>query len=233
MSEGGSRSGNASSLARWRAGGSAWLAERRRRDWEEAPAQWSLGELSGRIAELSGLGDTALLSLAFALVRDAQRQGEPAAWITSRESTFFPPDAAFRGIDLEALAVVFVADAPAAARAAERLVRSGAFGLVTLDLASLPEPARGPIPAALQSRLAGLALRHGTAVLCLTEKAPDAASLGPLISLRCAAVREALPPAESGAPWGRFRCRVQVLKDKRRGPGWEHAEVFRGPDGLR
>ncbi len=32
---------------------------------------------------------------------------------------------------------------------------------------------------------------------------------------------------------GRFTCELHALKDKRRGPGWRHSEVFHGPTGLR
>jgi recombination protein RecA len=188
----------------------------------DLPARWELPELSGRVCELSGLGAAAQLSLAFTLVEEAQRGGEPVAWITDRASTFFPPDAAASGVDLEALPVVFVPDAPAAARAADRLARSGAFGLVVLDLVGT----RAEVPPALQSRLAGLAQRHGTAVLYLTEKSAEGASVGPLVSLRCQADRE-------GREGGRLTCRVRVVKDKRRGPGWTHAELRHGPAGLR
>ena len=30
----------------------------------------------------------------------------------------------------------------------------------------------------------------------------------------------------------RFRYQIEILKDKRHGPGWSHTEVCRGPDGL-
>ncbi len=192
---------------------------------QETP-RWVLGELAGRLSELSGYGPSAQLSLAFSMVLDAQERSEPVAWVSSRTSTFFPPDAAANGVDLSALPVIFVPDAPSAARAAERLGRSGAFGLIVLDLIApgLLTP-RARVPAALQSRLTGLALRHDMAVLCLTGKEPEAASLGALVSLRCHARRE--------DDAGGFSCRLEALKDKRRGPGWQHAEFFHGPGGLR
>ena len=78
---------------------------------------------------------------------------------------------------------------------------------------------------ALQSRLAGLARKHDTALLCLTEKDAQKASIGPLVSLRLEAVR--------GKRTGdRFHCEWRVLKDKRRGPGPSGQEVCRGPDGV-
>ncbi len=185
-------------------------------------ARWGLEALAGRLSELSGLGPTARLSLAMGLVCEAQRTGETAAWVTNRRSTFFPPDAAKGGVDLVRLPVVFAPDAPAAARAAWRLVQSGGFGLVVLDLVG--SNAEVPIP--LQSRLTGAAQAQGAAVVFVTEKAADRASMGSLVSLRCEAQREA-----AGA--GRFLCTARALKDKRRGPGWTYTEVRRGPAGLR
>jgi recombination protein RecA len=185
-------------------------------------ARWGLEALAGRLSELSGLGPTARLSLAMGLVCEAQRAGETAAWVTSRRSTFFPPDAEKSGVDLARLPVVFTPDTRAAARAAWRLIQSGGFGLVVLDLVG--SDTEVPIP--LQSRLTGAAQARGAAVVFVTEKAADRASLGSLVSLRCEAHREA-----AGA--GRFLCTARALKDKRRGPGWTYAEVRCGPAGLR
>jgi len=178
--------------------------------------------MGGRLVELSSWGGSAALTLAFELVAEAQRDGEPAAWITGTfSSTFFPPDAARCGIDLDALPVVRARDAQTAARAADKLVRSGAFDLVVLDLA-----ANAVIAVPLQTRLLGLAAKHGTTVLMLTEKQEEAPSLGSLVSLRAQAVRK-----RTGED--RFSCEARVLKDKRRGPGWSHREIRHGPAGLR
>lgn len=183
-------------------------------------AAWRLESFAGRLAEISGGRASSALTLAFRLAWEAQRQGEPVAWVGRRERAFFPPDAAEAGVDLDGLVAVWAPGAIAVARAADLLVRSGAFGLVVLDLgeaAALP-------PAAL-ARLAGLALKHRTAMLCLTEKEPGRPSLGPLVSMRAEADR-------SRRPEGRFLCRARVVKDKRCGPGWEYEEICRGPDGL-
>lgn len=205
------------------------------------PPRFALAELAGRLVELSGDGASAALTLAMRLVLDAQRAGEPVAWLGSDERTFYPPDAAESGIDLEALLVVRIASEPAnagpkprgkagaaeprlgqqLASAAERLLRSGAFGLVVLDLgkdAALSQP--------MQSRLLGLAQRHHAAVLCLTQKTENAPSLGSLVSLHAQAVRIWLGK-------DRFACELRVHKDKRRGPVWSEREVYRGPLGLR
>ncbi|MHB8767074.1 MAG: recombinase A, partial [Deferrisomatales bacterium] len=177
------------------------------------------------LVELSAAGASAALTLAFALVLDAQRRGEPAAWIAPGGSAFYPPDAAEGGVDLAALAVVRTADLRQALRAADHLARSGAFGLVVLDLG---EAAELPLPA--QTRLAGLAARHDAVLLFLTRKGAHRPSLGSLVSLRAEAGRER-DPSPPGA--GGFRCGLRALKDKRRGPGWAHEEPCRGPDGLR
>jgi recombination protein RecA len=182
---------------------------------------WTRAALSGRLTEISGVGAMASLTSAFGLVLDAQGRSEPVAWITLPETSFYPPDAADSGIDLDALAVVCVPGAPEGARAAERLLRSGAFGLIVLDLG---RDAR--VPTALLGRLVSLAKRHDTALVCLTNKPRDAASLGSLVSLRAEVMREKCGD-------DRFSCKLAVLKDKNRGPGWSHSEVVLGPAGLR
>jgi recombination protein RecA len=181
-----------------------------------AETRWCLARLSGRIVEISG---NAPLTAAFGLVLEAQRSGETAAWITSRDSSFFPPDAADSGIDLESLPVVRVPDARAAGRAADQLVRSGGFGLVVIDLAREADRLAAP----LLTRLLGLAQKHETAAVVLTQKPASVASLSSLVSLRAEAQRDARGVVE-----------IRVLKDKRRGPGGEPVrEVCRGPAGLR
>jgi recombination protein RecA len=182
---------------------------------------WSCEQLSGRLAEISSWGSSAPLTLAFTMVHEAQLRGEPAAWISRRDSSFFPPDVAASGIDLDALPVVRVPDAATGARAADKLLRSGAFALIVLDIG---DDDRIPIP--LQSRLLGLARKHDAAVLFLTEKQADKPSVGSLVSLRAQASRRQTSE-------GRFTCDLEVVKDKRRGPGWSHSEIRHGPAGLR
>ena len=183
------------------------------------PSAWTLTGLSGRLVEISGAEDSAALTVALGLVRQAQLMNEPAAWITPVTETFFPPDAAAGGVDLSALAIVRVPDPRALPRAADQLARSGGFGLVVLDLG----PAR--LPLAALSRLLGLAGKHGVCLLFLTDKPERAPSVGSLVSLRGHARRRRTGPDE-------FACDLIVLKDKRRAPGWTHTEVCGGPAGL-
>ncbi|PIE18913.1 MAG: recombinase A [Proteobacteria bacterium] len=184
-------------------------------------ARWDFDEVSGRVVELSSRGAGAALTGAFGLVLDAQRRGENVVWISARAAGFFAPDVAAGGVDLAALPVVLAVNPSAAGRAATHLLRSGAFGLVVLDLA-----ADQALPAPLLTRLSGLAQHHGAALLCLTDKGDEAPSLGSLVSLRVSAQREL-------SPEGGFRCVLTTLKDKRRGPGARLEEICRGPDGLR
>lgn len=195
------------------------LDELRARRGAEAPERWSLAAIRGRLIELSARGASATLTAAVELVGEAQGQGEPVAWLTLTSGSFYPPDVADSGIDLAALVVIRAPDATAIARAAERLLRSGAFGLVVLDLGDKAE-----LSMQIQGRLVTLAQTHDAAVVCLTEKSGDTSSLGSLISLRAEALRQ--------RDRGEFTVTLRALKDKRRGPGWSHLVRRRGPAGL-
>ena len=182
---------------------------------------WSLEGLAGRLVELSGPTGAPFLSLACALIRQAQEKGDYAVWVSAREDSFYPPDAAATGVALSALPVIRLAGSRSAGQAADWLLRTGAFALVVLDLGRDLELALG-----LQGRLAQLARRQNAAVLILTEKGREAPSLSSLVAIRAEAVRRRNPE-------GDFHCGVSFLKHKRRAPGGRHAEVFVGPPGLR
>jgi recombination protein RecA len=184
--------------------------------------RWGLDALRGRLVELSARGATATLTTAIELVLEAQHAAEPVAWVTLGNTTFYPPDVADSGVDLAALAVVRVIDTATAARAAERLLRSGAFGLVILDFGG---GGVVEVPLAHQGRLVTLAQAHDAAVVCITEKPGDATSLGSLVSLRAEALR--LRDRDHG-----YDVTLRVLKDKRRGPGWSRTIKLRGPAGF-
>jgi recombination protein RecA len=197
---------------------------------------WGLEPLSGRLVEISGHRASANLTVAFGLVLEAQGKDEPVAWVTLVQSTFFPPDVAESGIDLGRLAVVRVSDGSAACRAVVELTRSGGFGLVVLDLGpvALQEKLekchprvgrkRASPSVAFITKLVGLAQKTSTAVVVLTEKTRESSSLNSLISLRCEARRSPDKPCE---------VEIDVIKDKRRGPGRRYREVCRAPAGLR
>ena len=189
---------------------------------------FTLEALAGRFVELSGAGASAVLTIAMQLVWEAQRHGENVAWVGVGGSIFFAPDAARTGIDLAALPVVMAPDALAAGRAVSHLLRSGAFGLVVLDLAGLTDSSRASgqeidLPMPLQSRLTGLAQKHGSVFVALTSKDAEEASLGSLVSLHASVRRDEETVG---------LVRVDVTKDKRHGPGWSQRATFHGPAGV-
>ncbi len=183
------------------------------------PNPWTLREMAGRFVEISSSAAAASLTMVFALVREAQGQKELVGWVTSMKDFFYPPDVAQAGIDLTALAVIRLSRSENIPRAGEKLLRSGGFGVVVLDLGS------GNIAMPLQSRLTALAHHHHTALICLTEKEQAMFSIGSLVSLRAHAVKR-------HAEKNRFACTLKVVKDKRRGPTWTHEVFCSGPAGL-
>jgi len=185
--------------------------------------EWGLSACMGRLVEISGTRGSARLTAACGLIADAQREGEHVAWISLRGSIWFAPDLADSGIDLDALIVVRLARLRDAARAADELVRSKAFGLLVIDASTA---GRGDVlPLAGFTRLAGLVHAHDTALVFLTRAADSQPSLASLIALRAEARH-----ASRGD--GHFETCVRVLKDKRRGPGALRMEICRGPAGV-
>ena len=211
------------------------LPLRRATDLASPPAaagHWNLAALRGRLVELVGGPDSANVTLAVRLILEAQQAGEFAAWVATRRDVFCPPDGAAAGVDPGALPVVWALPAPGekpgageqpareASRAAERLLRSGAFGLVVIDLAR--DLSLSPVS---QGRLLRLAEHHDALLLILRRKRRDARYSGSLVTVRAESSRERIGP-------GRFRATITNTKDKREGPGWTTSEEFDGPPGL-
>ncbi len=145
------------------------------------------------------------------VLREAQAEGDPVAWVLPRGAGLFPPDLAAAGLDLDALIVVHVPpeDASAAPRAAELILRTGAFGAIVVDLSRSSDTHGSAVPrgVAWQGRLIGLAREHATRLLVLSPNGATRASLGPLVSLRWGVRRARIAP-------GRFRVESTVVKDK-------------------
>ncbi len=176
----------------------------------------------GRLSELSGRRSSGRTTLAVSLVMRAQRADEPVVWVQLEDGSLYPPDLADSGIDLDALIVIRIprrAGAHGISKAAEMLLRSGAFGLVVVDLtAGIP---RGD---AWQGRLSAMARKHGSRVILLSDRDEGDPSLGAMVSLRIA------PRHERRAP-GRFAVEQRIMKDKL-GGGALSAERRRAPWGL-
>ena len=190
--------------------------------------RWVFEGLKGRLTEISSRRAGAGLTAACELIEQVQSVRDVAAWVSAGDSAFYPPDLAERGVDLDCLPVVFAPGSQAAARVADRLLRSGGFGLVVVDLSDVSRATgrSAEVPVALLSRLVKLSQHHAASVVFLTRKSASQPSLGSLIALRGEATRVRVGE-------NRFVVRIEVIKDKRQGPGWKHEEVYRGPDGLR
>jgi recombination protein RecA len=181
---------------------------------------------AGRLVELCAGPTAAQSSIAAMVLRHAQAEGDPVAWVQPSDAGLFPPDLAAAGLDLDALVVVHVPakDPSASTRAAELILRTGAFGALVIDLscsiASLP---RG---SAWQGRLLGLAREHACRVIVLSPHGRARASLGALVSLRFDVRRARIAP-------GRFRVEANVLKDKSGLAPKTLTTTFEAPMGVR
>lgn len=217
---------------------------------------------TGRLVELStpSTGPSARTSTAVSLLAHAQQQGETAVWLQPQGGPLYPPDLGEAGIDLDALVVIHVPASSGphgACKAAELLLRSGAFGMLVLDLTAGVPPGSGE---AWQGRLLALARQHHARVVLLTDKPSHAASLGPLVGLRIESTRtdgsngslpegvETLVPLSSPTPLAplrpgggrrakartptRFFVHHSVLKNKTGKTLEPSLESYRGPWGL-
>lgn len=181
--------------------------------WE----QWG----AGQILEISGRMPGKLSTLV-RLVLCAQAEGEPCAWITPRAgSCLYPPDLAHAGVDFSGLSFVRVpaaAGAHGVVRASEILLRSGAFGLVVVDLSSAVP--RGEL--AWQSRLSGLVRMHDARLVLLTGSDAEQASLGPMVGLRVEPFVRALSvfrmSLEPRVLKSKLGCAVAISPDLREPP---------------
>lgn len=180
--------------------------------------------LWGRLSEISAVDAGGQMTLAVSLLQEAQQQGHMAAWVQPLGGDLFPPDIAACGVDLAALLVVHVdtpQQAAARLRAAEILLTGGGFAFVVLDMGRA-----APSGDAWQGRLLRLVRQHHSAVVLLTRSTQQAASLGPLISLRLA------PVACGSRPRDRFDVGIAVLKSKVGAVQAPLRLARRGPPGL-
>lgn len=194
---------------------------RARRFLQERRQGFDYLRLRGQLTELATDCGQAGVTQAVELIAQAQALGEPVAWVGSARSFFYPPQAQGWGLDWSALALIRLEDGHLAGRAADRLLRSGGFGLVIVDLGGVPS-----LPAPLLGRLQGLARAHESALVFLTRKSAGAPSLSPLIPFRVQVDWQAADP------W-RLLAHIEVVKDKHRGPGERIEREYDGPLCLR
>jgi len=197
--------------------------------------KWSVAYLAGKLVELRSKAASAALTAGLCLVHKAQVKLETAVWVTSTKSIFFPIDAEAWGIDLNSMVVVRIPEAMAMLQASDKLIRSGAFGLIILDFVSLLPPFMAKrdkklgtlshIPFAQQARLLRLAQQHQTAIVFLTSMHCSLSVASSFVSLRAEVERCHIDTDI-------HEVQVRILKDKQRGPGGHHAERCCGPSGL-
>ena len=189
----------------------------------DLPDRTRKGLPRGHLIELTRGPTAAATTAAVQIVLTAQGEGDPAAWIQPAGGSLFPPDLVAAGVDLDGLLVVHVppkAGRPGLPKAAELLLRSGAFGAIVVDVDGSVPPRGG----AWLGRLGSLAREHDCR--CVFLAAPSEGSLGPLISLRIRAARRRVRP-------GRFVLASDVLKDKSGArPTLPGPAAHRGPPGM-
>jgi hypothetical protein len=176
---------------------------------------FDLSRVRGRVVEVSEAGFFGALSVLVGLMDQVQSQGEQIAWVETGPSLFFPPDLAFRGLDVGAISVVLAPTSAGGLQAADWLLRSGAFGLVVVDWAG------GAIGDSELGRLGRLTEDRDSTALFLTKKRPEDPSLATQVSLR--GTVGLTPGGET--EWG-------IIKDKRSGPPSRQRMRYHGPFGL-
>lgn len=176
--------------------------------------------LRGRLVEVRTGGASAALSAVVEVIWQAQRAGEPAAWVHGGTPAVHVTDLRSYGVDPQALAVVRLWKEVDALRAAERLLRSGGFGVVVIDLIQGQS-----LGSAEAGRLARLAETHDAAVILLVQQGVSIAA-GSLISLRAQVHRQRIAD-------GRFERRIEIQRDKRTGSTAVESDEVEGPDGVR
>ncbi len=169
-----------------------------------APSAFRLPPV-GVLTELSWAPGAARTTLAALWTVRVQAQGQATAWVERCGGTLFPPDLATLGIDLAQLDALRLPDKAAAldlGRGTELLLRTGAYGLIVVDLTDADMEIRRLLgltqdlrklraltqlwPMAMQSRLRALTRKHRTRLVLLTSTPATAMSLGVAVHLRIA-----------------------------------------------
>ncbi len=196
---------------------------------------------AGRITEVASSrgGGTAL---ALQIAARLTRQGRLVALVDGQDA-LDPRGAAGAGVDLERLLWARPEDARAAAKAADALLRSGAFALVILELPRRRAPVNGrgpkasapdgpPLPQASWVRLAHVAEQSRAALLALSAGGPGGASFCAALGLTLRRLRAVWQGRGPGRTLEGFRARVELSRSKLgHAPGavelsWRVPELF-------
>jgi recombination protein RecA len=191
---------------------------------QEPKRSFDLTGLAGKVVEFSGWNQSACLSLTIPLILECQSGNKECAWILPSSehggSLFFPPDFAEAGIACSRIPIVRSKNAQDSFAIAEKLVRSGGFGLVVLDLT---EGKR--VRASTIGRINSMTQRFKTLALCLTRNPPGHPSLDPMISIH-------IHISVFAAPGRNCTVKATVQKDKTQAPGLNMKWLYETPIGL-
>jgi hypothetical protein len=184
---------------------------------------FNLKGLTGKVVEFSGWNQSACLSLTIPLILECQRGVKECAWILPEsirgESLFFPPDFLRAGIDCGRIPIIRSHNAVDSFGIAEKLVRSGGFALVVLDLT-----AGKAVRDSTVGRLNSIVQRYQCLVLCLTRNPPGAPSMDPMIFIHV--------HVEAQLHKGQFQVTAVVQKDKTQAPGYRMKWNYEAPTGM-
>jgi hypothetical protein len=166
----------------------------------------------GTIATLEGAPSSGRLAVAARLLAVGTSAGLSAVVDTSA----FPPALCAAGVRLERLLIVSAAEPVGAARAADILLRSGAFSVVVIPAL----PSRRATGSAMWTRLASLAHRANAVLIAVGPEASSELRYFASVRLETAIerVRWSGPPGHFGTLAG-YDVRATVRKHKRAVPG--------------
>jgi len=188
--------------------------------WSELDALLDGGLPCGHILEISGPASSGKSTLAFGACLSLLQQGKVVAWVDTQG--FWPLAGLEAQCALEKLLVLRVRDGMTALRACFILLSCrGAASAVVLTLPAGFAPAETNL-----LKLQRLAEQAHTALVFVTERKPQAPSLGACVALRLCVHRSRRGQAAPVTV-------VEVARHKK-GPNWGRVEArFRGPDRLR
>ena len=179
---------------------------------------WHFDNLIGLVAEISEEVPSGAVTVAADIIVEAQCRNEPVAWVAGTDSIFFPPDFHERGIDLSAVSVIRAGGEAESLMAAEWLIKSGAWGLVIVDV-----DCQWNISDASLFRIQKVAGRNLCAAVFLTRKRCHDPSLGSGIALRGCV-------SSSGS--GPFIVDVLTIKDRRFHSSSRRRRQYNGSSGM-
>lgn len=184
---------------------------------------FDLAGLTGKIVEFSGWNQSACLSLTIPLIQESQKSIKECAWILPSakrgESLFFPPDFQSAGIDCSRIPIIRSTSVVDSFGIAEKLIRSGGFSLVVLDLTE-GKRVRG----STVGRISSMAQKYQSLVLCLTRNPPGHPSLDPMVFIHV--------HVDACLKNGIYQVRASVQKDKTQAPGLQRTWKYETPIGL-